>query len=414
MRGLESESVDLIYLDPPFNSKRIYEGNLDPEMGKQSFKDIWRMSDINEDDLWSLRAFAPKAFNLIEALGESHGESWRAYLTFMAVRIDEMRRILKQTGSVYLHCDWHMNSPLRLLMDVLFGAENYRNEIVWCYSRMAAGNQKQLSRAHDNILFYSKSPREWTFNVDSIRLPYAIGSINRAGYSKRTVGSGILPEGSLCELHPKGKFPEDWINHISFLRGKERTGWATQKPLALLDRIIKTSSNRGELVLDPFCGCATACIAAERLGRQWIGIDQHPAAVKIMEQRIANDTKLAPEWDGVERIDARKAKNLPRRKGVREIDKKDPKVKRAFYERQKEKCAAGKWCFSGGEVDIHLLDYDRKDPGKRGGYYTPDNVQLLCGACNSAKGAKTWTAFIRERKQQIAKGISDDPDIPRF
>ena len=416
MRGLEDESVDLIYLDPPFNSKRIYEGNLDEEMGKQSFKDIWTMSDINKDDLWALRAFAPKVFNLIKVLSESHGESWQAYLTFMAVRLDEMHRILKPTGSIYLHCDWHMNAPLRLLMDILFGKGNFRNDIVWCYTA-PANIKSHFPRKHDNILFYSKS-EEVCFNYNAVRVKHkrqhlSAGATGMAG-GKRSIAEIRQKEEEALKV---GKIVEDWWSDIgsgSHVPKKERTGWTTQKPLVLLERIIKASSNKGDLVLDPFCGCATACVAAERLGRQWIGIDQHPAAAGIMEKRIKDDTKLAPEWAGVECIDTiRKSKNLPRRKGVREINKSDPEVKKAFYERQDGKCKSGKWCLAGGEMNIRLMDYDRIDPRKRGGYYTPDNVQLLCGACNAAKGEKTWTEFIGDQKQQAADDILGDKDVPR-
>ncbi|MGI9298557.1 MAG: DNA methyltransferase [Gammaproteobacteria bacterium] len=406
MRGLESESADLIYLDPPFNSKRIYDGNLDPEMGKQSFKDIWTMSDINKDDLWRLRAFAPKAFNLIETLYESHGESWKAYLTFMAVRLDEMHRLLKPAGSIYLHCDWRMNAPLRLLMDVIFGADNFRNEIVWFYNDTPGRPKKDFARKHDTILRYAGGG--YVFNAADVQIPVLPESVARYKTVRKLGGREYVGGSATKTPESVWKFPAVKRN------SRESTGWATQKPLALLERIIKASSNKGDVVLDPFCGCATACVAAERLGRRWIGIDQHPAVGAIMEKRIKKDTQLAPEWGGVKIIDARKTANLPRRSGVREIDKTDPEVKRAFYDEQNGECKSSKWCLSGGgKINIRLLDYDRIDPGKRGGYYTPENVQLLCGACNSAKGAKTWTQFIGELKERKARKIADDPDVPR-
>ena len=412
MRGLEDESVDLIYLDPPFNSKRIYEGNLDEEMGKQSFKDIWTMSDINKDDLWALQAFAPKVFSLITALSASHGESWQAYLTFMAVRLDEMHRILKPTGSIYLHCDWHMNAPLRLVMDIIFGKDNLRNEIIWAYTGPGSPEMKQFPRKHDCIFWYSKS-KTWTFNREHMRVPYK--DPNQSLRRAMDGGKGIGEE-EVRRYRERGKLMENWWADISPVGRikKELTGWATQKPLALLERIIKASSNKGDLVLDPFCGCATACVAAERLGRQWIGIDQHPSAVGIMEKRINDDAKLAPEWAGVECINTiRKSKNLPRRKGVREIDKNDPEVKKAFYERQDGKCKSGEYCLSGGDISILLMHYDCIDPKTRGGYYTPDNVQLLCGNCNVAKGKKTWTEFIKDRENQIKEAMFKDSKVPR-
>ena len=332
MRGLESESADLIYLDPPFNSKRIYEGNLPAKIGKQRFKDIWRMADIPAGEKKLLDALNPDAAALIDVLGKSHGESWRAYLTFMAVRLDEMRRLLKPAGSVYLHCDSAMSAPLKLLMDIVFGKNNFRNEIIWHYSK---GNppRNKFKPKTDNILFYVKSA-EAVFNRQ--RMPYTYADPREFRFND---GAGrVYRENRKKDKHgnPKRFYLDEGTpmdNMWTYLRDKEfnqinsnspeRTGWATQKPLALLERIIKTSSNGGGLVLDPFCGCATACIAAERLGRQWIGIDIDPAAAKILQSRVEGENggkkKAADrnilDWRDVEVINARAARNLPKRSG---------------------------------------------------------------------------------------------------
>ena len=407
MRGLESESVDLIYLDPPFNSKRMYSGNLDPKIGKQSFKDIWTMSDVNKDDLWRLETLLPRGYALINAMYETHGESWKAYLVFMAIRLIEMHRLLKQTGSIYLHCDWHMNSPLRLLMDVIFGKDNFRNEVVWCYKENDTAT-KHFPRKHDTILFYTKAGK-YTFNIQRGEITEA----QKKRYNRIINGERwAYMKGKMRKLAGGAKVRDWW--EMKIVQSNERTGWATQKPLELLERIIKASSNEGDIVLDPFCGCATACVAAEPLRRQWIGIDIDPAADEIMKERVEKDTALVPMWDKVERIDAHKASNLPRRDDVVEIDKKDPRVKEAIYKRQNEECASGKWCLSSRQVDISLLDIDRIDPGKRGGQYTPDNVQLLCRACNTAKGSRSWSQFIKERREAEARVVRDDPDVPRY
>ncbi len=470
MRGLEENSVDLIYLDPPFNSKQMHEGNLDEEMGEQSFKDIWTMSDINDDDLWHLRNACPQAFNLINTLYDSHGESWKAYLTFMAVRLDEMRRLMKPTGSIYLHCDSHMNAPLRILMDIMFGENNMRGEITWQRSTSSQRGSQHESKTWgantDTILCYAKSeksrlnplrkltPAEIRKKFDKVNEKTGGKYYDDSSHIWRTPGMGARP--NLCyewrgftnpgtagwrmtkerleEEYQKGnivikkngklerrKYLKDYAGYnfgrawtdISNAGVDEHVGWKTQKPLALLERIINASSNKGDVVLDPFCGCATACVVAERLGRQWIGIDQHSAAAKIMEKRVKNDTKLLPVWGEVKIVDAHKAHNLPRRQKVNEIDKKDPRIKQGFYNRQGGQCGADKWCLSGGDVNILLMHYDRIIPAARGGYYTPDNVQLLCAACNTAKGKKTWSQFIKERRAQKAQKILDDSDVPR-
>ncbi len=209
------------------------------------------------------------------------------YLVYMAIRLIECHRILKDTGSLYLHCDPTMSHYLKILLDCVFGEKNFRNEIVWCYTRMSAKGQRKLSQAHDIIFWYCKSNR-WTFNVDEIRLPYAQGSKNREGYTLNRLGSGYSKEGKTV-LNPIGKFPEDWMTYIPYLRGKERTGYPTQKPLALLERIIQASSKKGELVLDPFCGCATTCIAAEKLGRKWVGIDISIKAYELVQARLKKE-----------------------------------------------------------------------------------------------------------------------------
>ena len=252
LKKFPDECVDLIYMDPPFFSNKKYEV-------------IWK-------DGYEVRAFEDRWKGGIEH-----------YIGWMEERTRECHRVLKKTGSIYLHCDWHASHYLKVMMDRVFGYNNFRNEIVWCYSRSTSPRQKVWGRMHDNILFYTKS-REWTFNVDDVRLPYSDSSKKREGYSKKIfVAKGDLK----CKLNPKGKFPEDWWQ-IPFIRpnAKERLGYPTQKPEALLERIIKASSNPGDIVLDPMCGCGTAVAVAHKLGRQWIGIDVSPTACRLMTDRL--------------------------------------------------------------------------------------------------------------------------------
>ena len=400
--GLEDESVDLIYLDPPFNSKRIYEGNLDEGIGKMTFTDIWRMSDISAEDSWRLQMFCPAAFNLIQTFSDTHGEAWQAYLTFMAIRLDEMRRILKPTGSIYLHCDPKMSHPLKMVMDIVFGQANFRNEIVWRIG-WVSGYKTQKNgfiRNHDSIFYYVKS-ENFIFNKEYI--PYPRGYVRRDG--KPPTGKGV-PIEDTWNCNNSDVLDSVMIKSFS----KEKTGWATQKPLALLERIIKASSNKGDVVLDPFCGCGTTCVAAEKWGRQWIGVDQHPKVEEVMKNReYRKKRSLLNLWNSVQIIDATKLANLPKQKNVREIDKNDVRVKRAYYENQNGKCKTGDLCKSGnGDCAMELMAFDRINPAARGGDYTPENVQLLCSECNVAKGRKTWTQFIRELRRQKAQKIVDN------
>jgi site-specific DNA-methyltransferase (adenine-specific) len=295
-RYIKDESVDLCYIDPPFNSKRNYN-QIYNNIGKedraqaQAFIDTWTWDDFANQALREIQEnyqgrFNHKTIALICGLEPVLGkDSLFAYLVGMTLRIVEIHRVLKPTGSFYLHCDPNASHYLKLVLDAVFCSQggNFLNEIIWIYSRMAAKNQKQLSRCHDVILWYSKS-NKWSFNVDEIRLPYAETSKARAGYKKTNLGGG-KPKSEICELNEKGKFPEDWIQ-IPFIRGKEYLGYPTQKPEALLERIIKASSNENDVILDVFCGCGTTIAVAQRLNRNWIGIDITYQSISLILKRL--------------------------------------------------------------------------------------------------------------------------------
>jgi DNA modification methylase len=267
LRGIESESVDLIYLDPPFFSNRNYEVIWGDQGEVRSFQDRW-------------------------AGGVDH------YIAWLKERVVEMYRVLKTTGSIFLHCDWHADAYIRVeILDKLFGKNNFRNEIVWCYTG-PANIRNRLSQKHDMIYFYSKG-ENYYFNGDAIRLPYNEETIART--SRGASNSGIMAKvkGDLSERHKnrlneKGKFPEDYWTDIPRLQGNssERIGYPTQKPMALLERIIKCASNEGDLVLDPFMGGGTTIAVADKLSRKWVGIDQSAMAVKVTELRLHQQTDL--------------------------------------------------------------------------------------------------------------------------
>ncbi len=296
---IATDSVDLCYIDPPFNSKRdysqIYNTDITEDKAQsQAFSDSWQWGITAIRDYEYLTNISQlndnkinlKTIELIKGLRVVLGDcALMAYLVSMALRIIEIHRVLKPTGSFYLHCDPTASHYLKILCDTIFceSGGKFLNEIIWCYSRMAAKGQKQLSRTHDVILWYSKS-KNWFFNVDAIRLPYAPSSLARAGYKKTNLGGG-KPASEICELNEIGKFPEDWIN-IPFIRGKEYLGYPTQKPEALLERIIKASSQEGDIVLDAYCGCGTTIAVAERLNRQWIGIDITYQSISLILKRF--------------------------------------------------------------------------------------------------------------------------------
>jgi DNA modification methylase len=254
---LPAESIDLIYLDPPFFSNRHYEVIWGDEAEVRSFEDRWE-------------------------------GGVQVYVAWMRERVLEMQRVLKPTGSFYLHCDWHAAHYLKQMCDEVFGEHQFQNEVIWYY-RGAGVSPRRWARRHDNILFYTKG-KEWTFNADPVRGEYAeatkerfshyIGNVRESRRGKRDYG--------LQQLNPKGKHPDDvWEISIVAPSARDRLGYPTQKPEALMEQIILASSNPGDVVLDPFAGCGTTLVVAHREGRQWIGIDISPTAVNLIRRRMA-------------------------------------------------------------------------------------------------------------------------------
>lgn len=299
---IKDETIDLCYIDPPFNSKRNYNqiyNNIGKEDAAQAqaFVDTWTWDDAAEigfEEILSNKGgvFTTQSIDLILGLSKVLKKgSLLSYLVHMTLRIAEIFRVLKPTGSFYLHCDPTASHYLKLLLDSVFCAKggDFKNEMVWCYSRMAAKGQKQLSRCHDIIFWYVKG-KEWKFNVDKIRLPYAATSKARAGYKKTNLGGGS-PKSEICELNEIGKFPEDWIQ-IPFIRGNEYLGYPTQKPEALLERIIEASSNEGDIVLDAYCGCGTSVAVSQKLKRHWIGIDITYQSISLILKRLEDSFQL--------------------------------------------------------------------------------------------------------------------------
>ena len=416
MRGMNSESVDLIYLDPPFNSKKNYAAPIGSKAAGAAFKDTWSLDDVKKEWVEALEADNTATWSAITVAGYTHGESAQAYLTYMAVRLLEMRRILKSTGSIYLHCDQTMSHYLKLLMDAILGRRNFRNEIVWCYDRWEAP-ASHFQRMHDVLLFYARSG-EYAFNVKTEIDAKRQKTLDR-GYTTNLLADGtrqlIIYAGSeqkpnIKKLRQKTKFdvvhilPADQLGrplkdywNINFLHPKanERVGYPTQKPLALVERVIEASSNEGDMVLDPFCGCATTCIAAEKLKRQWVGIDVEEKArdlvVQRLEQVVYKDS-LLKGGPGIPHIyHLRK----PPKRTDPEAPLRSKNIKSLLYKRQEGRCHGS--CGEDGKgrvLDMDLFEIDHIVPRSKGGSDTDDNLQLLCSTCNRKKGSKTMTRFL--------------------
>ena len=294
LQRMEAESVDLIYLDPPFNSKTNYNMLFGSEKGEdqaqvRAFVDTWYWRADHEDVYNGLMARGGTLGNTTEALMVILGRcGMMVYLLFMMERLIQMKRVLKKTGSIYLHCDPTASHYLKIVMDAVFGANMFRNEVIWCYRKWSISG-KSFAKNHDIILFYSKTNKH-TFDIQYLDLSPA--TIKRHGEMKQL---NKFKDGKRINLDTdkneksKGTPMFDWWE-VSIVNpnAKERLGYPTQKPLALLKRIIRASSNEGDVVLDPFCGCGTSVDAAEALGRRWIGIDISTLAIDVILERLSN------------------------------------------------------------------------------------------------------------------------------
>ncbi len=286
LQGIDSNTIDLIYLDPPFNKNKVFTAPIGSSAEGASFKDYFREEDVKDEWLQTIKEDHINLYNFLSGVrninSSKHYLYNYCYLSYMAIRLIEMYRILKDTGSLYFHCDPTMSHYIKLLVDIIFGEKNFRNEIIWHYYNGATSSNKFFGRKHDLIIFYVKNEKTLFKNI--IREPYE----KTSGWVKYSSSDPIKygkpnPEGK--RIHDVWKIPS--INNMS----KERVGYPTQKPLALLERIIKASSTKGDVVLDPFCGCASTCIAAEKLNRQWIGIDVSQEAYTLVKKRLNKEIK---------------------------------------------------------------------------------------------------------------------------
>jgi len=302
---IADKSVDLCYIDPPFNSKRNYfqiynnQGSEDRAQA-QAFVDTWEWGDEAVaglawiTDIAQLQSgrLTEQTVDLIRGLEKvlKRG-ALLAYLVHMTQRIVEIHRVLKPTGSFYLHCDPTASHYLKLVLDAVFCGQggDFINEIAWCYGSGGA-SKTHYSKKHDVIFFYSKG-KKWTFNVDEVREPYSS--------PHKSMTPKVVGDKSYVKMNPLGRIPFDWWQ-IPILTNSaiERLGYPTQKPEALLERIIRASSNEGDTVLDAYCGCGTTVAVAQRLNRKWIGIDITYQSISLILKRLQD--KYPETWPQIE------------------------------------------------------------------------------------------------------------------
>ena len=541
LRSLDNETIDLIVTDPPFGKGRtFFSGKLKPELsaeersqeleqmagwgvtdrrtarraeiewpdkdGQASYDDIWTWQDVHVKFAEQLEQSHSPAAALINATRAVHSDGVAAYLSFMAVRLVEMHRVLKPAGALYLHCDYTANSYLRMLLDAVFGKDNLRGEIVW---QRAAGRAKGSQHARktfgadtDTILFYAKTPaarliggyrplsegeleekfprveegtgRRYHTNVPLFRQP-AMGPRPNLCYTYKGV-TNPHPSGwrisrdKLAEMDARGEiiwregkrplrktYADDyrgqpltsmWADIPNLTGGPERTGYPTQKPVALAERIIEASSRPGDVVLDPFAGCAYVPVAAEGLGRQWIACDISPRAMTVVKRQF---NKFRYSVDGgpvlVERGEMSQAalladaavtilgpNQLPERTDLDPeprpppLELEEPEYGGQIFKRREmlelllRESGWMAWCCGyavrrpDGEIvqtadNFHL---DHIDPKGSGGSEYITNRAPLCARCNGLKGRRPIT--LRQLREEIieqGKLLVDSPaDLP--
>jgi len=442
LREIDSNSIDLIYLDPPFAKNETFVGSnkkieeikmwfVDLQQRQNIFKDenfdevfrdtpmiedVFGENDIQREHYSQIDTYNHELIAYFDSIRTSAKKGIFYYLIFMTIRLIEMHRILKDSGSVYLHCDPTASHYLKVILDKIFGHNNFRNEIVWGYK---TGGTPSISgafaRKHDTILFYSKGANFFSAikqksYVQTLPEPHtesgkqlavqrdAIGKYRMVTMRDWWINSGVDSEYDIKAL---------------YRNDQERTGYPTQKPLALLERIINASSNEGDMVLDPFCGCATTCIAAEKLGRQWIGIDKSKIAYYMVYWRAHNEgigTKAQPDLFGrnIRLVDT--PEEFPVRtdkertlfyevKSRSELKKKvtrtmSPEYKKEaidfLYEEQAGICNGCDQYMRKVDLTIdHIVPFSHEPNNDI------DNLQLLCYRCNNWKRQGDMTQLVQ-------------------
>ena len=256
LTSLLDGTVDLIYVDPPFNTGRTQE--------RRSIRTV-------RDEAGGDRVgFQGNRYRTVEVGSSAYSDSFDDYLSFLEPRFHEARRVLKSNGSFFLHVDYREVHYCKVLLDEIFGRESFINEIVWAYD-YGARSKSRWPAKHDNILWYAKDPEDYTFNYEDVdRIPY--------------MAPGLVGPDKAA----RGKTPTDvWWHTIVPTNGKEKTGYPTQKPLGIMERIVRVHSNPGDVVLDFFAGSGTTGEAAAKLGRGFILVDNNPEAIRVMEKRLA-------------------------------------------------------------------------------------------------------------------------------
>ena len=448
LRGINSSTVNLIATDPPFNKSRDFHATPDSLAAGAQFHDRWSWrDDIHDDWLIAIMRDNPEVWKVVDTAKAVYGDDMGAFLCWLGVRLLEMHRVLTDDGSIYLHIDHTAQAWVECLMDAIFGKANYRNAIVW-RSTSAHSDSNRFGMNTETILFYTKGD-QWIWNPlyepydDAYKARFRHKELNGRLWSdydltaKGLSGGGYryeykgrtelwrVPLETMERLDAEGRLhftSKGGIRRKRYLdemegrpiqqlwadidpinsQSKERTGYPTQKPLALYERIIRASSNEGDMVLDPFCGCATTLVAAERLGREWVGMDIWEGAHKRVLDRLAKEglaVKGGSESQGQQKLtlgEVRKLKRTPKRTDQGEmaalvLQTPIGKARRLPPPRTHHGrllIDVGSFCQGCGadySFDPRVLEVDHINPRSSGGTDAYENLTLLCPPCNKEK-----------------------------
>ena len=442
LRGMNSETVHLIATDPPFNKNRDFHATPDSLAKGARFKDRWKWERDVQQEWWeAIKDDWRGVYEVIDAARASYGDDMAAFLCWLGVRLIEMRRVLRQDGSLYLHLDRTAVAYVKCLLDAVFGQKNFITDVVWNYGTPSGGRAsgKKPIKTHETLLAYAKSYGRHTYNKQYT--PYSenyktkwfrhTDSTGRK-YQTRTRGGKIIRQ--YLDESPGVPLSDTWTD-IKALYGSsgwfpnnrsEITGYPTQKPLALYERIIRASSNEGAIVLDPFCGCATTPVAAERLKRQWVGMDIWDGAKDIVIERLERDTILrAGDRSHVALPQVHIETRLPVRSDDNEVAAPTLrlKIQRPVEPWQKlthkqmtrvlaaaQGTAGGVICAGCGRVlEQEFMQLDHITPKSDRGANHILNRVLLCGPCNRRKRDNlTLRGLLRENKKKAIGWMKDE------
>lgn len=472
LRGINGGTVNLIATDPPFNKSKDFHATPDSLAKGASFVDRWSWDrDVHSEWVDAIQDDWPAAWTAIDSARKVAGDDMGAFLCWLGVRLMEMHRVLADDGSIYLHIDHTAHAYVKTLMDAIFGLKNFRNAIVW-RSTSAHSDSRRFGANTETILFYTKGD-QWVWNP--LHEPYdqkykarfrfkdpdgrrwsdydlTAKGLSGGGYRYQYKGITELwrvPLETMKRLDAEGRLhftsrggirrkryldemqgrpiQQLWADIDSInSQAKERTGYPTQKPIALYGRMIEASSNEGDLVLDPFCGCATTPIAAERLGRQWVGIDIWDSAYKMVLDRLQSEQLAVPTAQAEEfpalltfgevryettppvRTDDAKTAAPTLVLKVQVPEPSGPKMTNADMKAfliQKEGIVC-RGCLRKFD-DERYLQLDHNAPRSQGGLHHISNRLLLCGPCNLAKSNTLTLEGLRRLNRQngwMAKG----------